>query len=317
MKHRILTTILSALLCHIASAVDPGNLYSPLLLRRANLQAAVDSEFDAGLKQRAVAKLGLFDTATTNALGAGWLERLNTSTRSEQGEMAVMYGEGKIMKYPWQRSEDISELAPIFNAIATKPTLTPLDGDTVAMLGNSRVHFPQIVPRMAELLALRKVQYNELYFIFKYSTILGLTGPYEAHMTAGDWILMSSSEFSAASYAAMRNRLLLFAMDALKAKHATDESPCTEDNIRTALAPMVTALDQPLFAGLYDVLADLGIDGAHGLDLPRPDYTATVTHADNKALAAKSTQSETSMNGIGTIMFVKGVAGYNAWKSAP
>ena len=76
------------------------------------------------------------------------------------------------------------------------------------------------------------------------------------------------------------------------------------------MAPVIAALNAPLFAGLQDATAGLDIK------LPVPDYTdtlasvaATLSEIDRHAISEKEATKK-----LGTVMFVKGVAAYNEWK---
>ena len=309
MKPKPMMLALAALLMNAAKAVDPNGL-TPLLSTRAARVAAVEKEKDPAKAGFAEGRLAQFDQHVTKALGVGWLERLNASAKTEEAEMVDFYIEGHPYDYAWSKSVPYEVHEPMLQYIAAKPELTVTDIEVVKKACSPERHCPELVSRMDELLALNPTQFNYIYFDAKYSAILGLKGGFATHMTPGEWILFSTTKYNPQLYQAMRDNLLLAAVDAMTRKRKQAGEPVEGAEFEAAMAPIVTALDQPLFAGLHDAVADLG------LDLPRPDYTRTVA-AVNQAVEAAETRSmsaDLAGSQLGTVMFVKGVTAYNAWK---
>jgi len=306
MKTNTLTLIIAAALFTHAGAVGPGS-HVLLESRQARAKAL---EQDPSNKELAQA-LTNFDAAQTQKLGDGWLERLNSSTRTEAEELADLYVEGHPCIY-WWGAEDRDGIAKkLLRHIAGKTTLNAFDLDVITKFCEPRRHFPELVARLDEILALVPVQHGREYYLTKYTRILGLGGAWDTHLTPDEWMAFSLTELSVENYQLMRDNLLGIAMDAMTRKREKSGKPVEGPAFEAAMAPVVAALDEPLFAGLQAALAELNIT------LTAPDYSAVVELADRhvSAIERRAINEGEARKSLGSLMFVKGVAAYNAWKN--
>jgi hypothetical protein len=164
---------------------------------------------------------------------------------------------------------------------------------------------------MTELLALADPKTIEYYRI-KYSRLLGINhneSVWQKSVTPAEWLTIASGDYDAATYTLIQNQLLVLTTGAMlemrKVANEDTEGPAFE----AAMAPVVTALGAPLFDGLQEAAKGLG------LDLKAPDYAPTVTRANRLAASVerRSISEQDAKKAMGTVMFVKGVTGYNAW----
>ena len=130
-------------------------------------------------------------------------------------------------------------------------------------------------------------------------------------LTPAEWLDLSTGEYDAATYGLIRDNLLRIITKAMVEKRAAADQDTDGPEFDAAMAPVVAALGAPLFEGLQEATRGLG------LDLTAPDYTATVTRANRLAssIERRTVSENDARKAIGTLMFVKGVAGYNEWKN--
>jgi hypothetical protein len=268
-------------------------------LERANKVAAIESATKA---------LAAFDAKYAAILGGGWQQRLAESTLSEGDEMAAAYVTGSSFDYPWNTANAAVSQTLAAHLVA-KATLDANDLKLAALIGPKVV--AELAPKMTELLALSDPKTIEYYRI-KYSRLLGIDNNesvWQKSITPAEWLTLASGEYDAALYTLIRENLLVLTTSAMvanrKAANEDTEGPAFE----AAMAPVVAALGAPLFDGLQEAAKGLG------LDLTAPDYVPTVTRANRLAASVerRTVSEQDAKKAMGTVMFVKGVTGYNAW----
>ena len=299
-----LTTIaiIAALLAN-AHAAPPGaiaNARKELAEKHANKPAELATA------------LATFDAQRTKELGEGWRERLAKRTKPEIDELADIYTEGRSFITDWRRASAAAKDKLIAH-IATKRTLNENDLTAVTALCNAGSHHPAMVARMDELLALTP-KYSTNYFRLKYVHLLGMGGGWDGwktYMLPEEWLQFASSSYSPDYFTDMRQNLLAMITQAMAEKRKAAGESVEGPEFDVAMAPVIAALDAPLFAGLQDATASLMIE------LPVMDHAATVASAEATVFAIErhAISEKEATKKLGTVMFVKGVAAYNEWKN--
>jgi len=167
--------------------------------------------------------------------------------------------------------------------------------------------------RVDELMALDPQPVSAvLRYQQKYARIYGESANWASLLTIGEWLLVSTADFDAATYKTMQDGILAKATEALIEKKIKLGEAADGPDFDAALAPVVDALNAPLFAGLAEALLPLGIE------VTMPDYTAVVENTPRRvaAIERRSVPEAEAKRSLGTVMFVKGVTAYNAWKTA-
>ena len=131
-------------------------------------------------------------------------------------------------------------------------------------------------------------------------------------MTVGEWLLLATSDYDAGVYKLMQDGILAKATEALIEKKIKLGEAVDGPDFDAALAPVVTALNAPLFEGLAAALLPLDIK------VTMPDCAAVVEKTPRRivAIERRSVSEAEAKKSLGTVMFVKGVTAYNAWKTA-
>lgn len=308
MKHNAMTTKLTTITI-IAALLASAHAAPPGAIANARKELA---EKHADKPAELATALATFDAQRTKDLGEGWRERLAKSTKPEIDELVDIYTEGHQFKADWRRAS-ASAKDKLISHIAAKQTLDASDLTAVTDLCNAGSHHPSMVARMDELLALTP-KYSTNYFRLKYVHLLGMGGGWDgwkAYMLPEEWLQFASSSYSPDYFTDMRQNLLAMITQAMAEKRKAAGEPVDGPKFDEVMAPVVAALNTPLFAGLQNAIAGLDIR------LPAPDYTdtianveATVAEIERHAISEKEATKK-----LGTVMFVKGVVAYNEWKN--
>ena len=308
MKHNTMTTKLTtiaiiAVLLASAHAAPPGAI--------ANARKELAKKHADKPEELAVA-MADFDAKKAQELGDGWRDRLAKSTKPEIDELVDIYTEGRSFKNDWRRASPAAKDKLIAH-IATKRTLNENDLTAVTALCNAGSHHPAMVARMDELLALTP-KYSTNYFRLKYVHLLGMGGGWDGwktYMLPEEWLQFASSSYSPDYFTDMRQNLLAMITQAMAEKRKAAGESVEGPEFDGAMAPVIAALDAPLFAGLQDATASLMIE------LPVMDHAATVASSEATVFAIErhAISEKEATKKLGTVMFVKGVAAYNEWKN--
>jgi hypothetical protein len=301
MRNTPITLLLAAAFSLNAGAVSPGQ--APILQERANKAAAIETATKA---------LADTDAKYTAILGKGWLERLQQSDRSEGEEIVDAYLAGLRFDYPWA-TINAAAAEKLHAHLLAKQTLTQDDLKIVRTAFGPR-GVPALQPRMAELLALMPGPRTFDYYDLKYRCIMAASknvSEWTLLVTPAEWLDLSTGEYDAATYGLLRDNMLRIVTKAMVEKRGAADQDTDGPAFDAAMAPVVAALGSPLFEGLQEATKGLG------LDLAAPDYVDTVTRANRLAasIERRTVSENDARKAIGTLMFVKGVTGYNEWKN--
>ena len=302
MRNTPITLLLAAALSLHAEAASPGQ--APILQERANKAAAIETATKA---------LADMDAKYTAILGKGWLERLQQSDRSEGEEIVGAYIAGPPFDYPWP-TINATAAGKLHAYLLAKPVLTNDDLKMVRTAFGPR-GVPALEPRMAELLALMPGPRTFDYYDLKYRCIMTASknvSEWTLLLTPEEWLDLSTGDYDAATYGMIRDNLLRIVTKAMVETRAAANRNTDGPEFDAAMAPVVAALGAPLFGGLQEATKEIG------LDLVAPDYTDTVTRANLLAasIERRTVGESDAKKAIGTLIFVKGVAGYNEWKNS-
>lgn len=274
---------------------------------------AITARIQADPPLATAADLASYDAGWTTALGEGWLARMEGATKTQDGVLADIYCEGRDFLWGWD--EQNPEVATqLMTHIAARKTLTTFDMLAVGHLASPGNFYPDIARRVDELLALRlahaKGVKQDAYFHYKYYRVLGMGGEWTAYLTPAEWLELSTGDYGTALYQEMRDNLMAMVMNALIRKREKNGKPVEGPEFDKAMEPIVAAFGAPMFEGLQAATDGLNID------LPVMDYTATLARVNGYASAIErhAVSEADAARFLGSIMFVKGVTAYNAWK---
>lgn len=312
--------------CHGASILE-----SRAKLEGAKLEAETAAASDPANTELAdvaadkAQALADFDAFQETRFGAGWLtRRQNSAYENEDDEAIDIYIAGNAFAwFPGIALGSISvpkrmELAAY---LAIKTPLQTEDINTVLWMD---IYNPDLADRTEEFAVLLPSQgvHDAQYFAFKHLGLMGRPGrgfAWTQHMTTTEWFELAAADapFQPEVFTGMRDHLLVTAAKLLidKRKGAGDSVEGSEFD--AAFAPVLAALKAPKFEGLAAAVTALGID----MTIPTPDYTAQeASAAAVESAAANKTKFATTwgaqvpyQSGLGSVMFVKGEAGYKAW----
>lgn len=260
-------------------------------------------------------QLAEHDAKWEAVLGAGWKEKL--ADPATEAKVLVDAYIGKPFTFTLASKLPVPEAERLVAHILAKPVLVTDDLVTIKEAARVNPSFMRTVEnkalidsRVDELMALDPQPVSIARFQQKYDRIYKTS--WGEHMTIGEWLLGATADFDHWSYKAMQDGILARATEALIEKKIGLGEAADGPDFDAAMAPVVTALNAPLFEGLAEALLPLGVK------ITMPDYTAIVAKVPHRiaAIERRSVAETEARKSLGTIMFVKGVTAYNAWKTA-
>jgi hypothetical protein len=142
-------------------------------------------------------------------------------------------------------------------------------------------------------------------------------------MKVTEWIdlAMQPAHVSPATFTAGRDKVMLKLARLLIEKRQSQGLPTEGAEFDAAFAPILAALKEPKFAGLREIVAslELPITLPNDLDWSAQEaVAATVQEAAerNGNFLTSWGESVSYAQGLGSVMFVKGEAAYEAWRLA-
>jgi hypothetical protein len=296
-----------------AAATDPPGAVSPKLV------SAV--QYAQGEAQDHVAKL----------IGPDWREAWETSTLPDPDDILA----DRYMRKPfdlrpiWKdhASPIIQSISPLKRAelldhIAAKPTLSPED---IEVIRYAKIHRPGIASRMDEIATLLPTGQirGEAYYAFRNLNVLCRPGSWLSSMKVSEWIdlAMQPAHISPATFTAGRDKVMLKLAQLLIEKRRSQGLPTEGEEFDAAFAPILAALKAPKFNGLREIVAGLELPIAIPVELDwsaQEAIAATVQEAAERNGTFLTSWGETVSyaQGLGSVMFVKGEADYEAWRLA-
>ena len=202
-----------------------------------------------------------------------------------------------ILAKPVLVTEDLTALQ---GAISTNPSAMKTEENTKL-----------VDSRMDELMALQP-KGTLLDMLYKKYVVLHGDPNWVARATISEWLALPTEDLAAEGYKLIQDSILNKATEALIEKKIKAGEVADGPDFDAAMAPVVTALNAPLFEGLAEALLPLGVK------VTMPDYTAVVAKIPRlvAAIERRTVPESEARKTLGNVMFVKGVTAYNAWKTA-
>lgn len=346
MKMKTLTAIAITLIGALHAVAAPPTLLDRAKARDAKVAAAQAALAEAQAAAAATDPPGSVDpklvAAVTKAqseavdivaklIGSDWREAWEASTLPDPDDiLADRYMQTPFDLRPvWKfdASALIQSITPLKRAelldhIAAKPTLSPEDIEVIRYAG---IHRPGIASRMDEiatLLPTGKIR-GEAYYAFRNLNVLCRPGSWLSSMKVSEWIdlAMQPAHISPATFTAGRDKVMLKLARLLIEKRQSQGLPTEGAEFDAAFAPILDALKEPKFAGLTEIVVGLELPIALPSELDwsaQEAIAATVQEAAERNGTFLTSWGETVSyaQGLGSVMFVKGEADYEAWRLA-
>lgn len=223
------------------------------------------------------------------------------------------------------QSISLLKRAELLDHIAVKPTLIAQDIEVIRYAG---IHRPGIAARMAEIakfLPSGGIRGEEFYQFRNIHVLCRNLSPnaWLSTMKVTEWIdlAMQPAHVSPATFTAGRDKVMLKLARLLIEKRQAQGLPTEGAEFDTAFAPVVAALKAPKFAGLREIVAGLELPITLPSDLDwsaQEAVAATVQEAAerNGNFITSWGESVSYAQGLGSVMFIKGEAAYEAWRLA-
>lgn len=267
-------------------------------------------------------------------IGPDWREAWETSKLIDPDDiLADRYMQTPFDLRPvWKMSalslmESISPLkrAELLDHIAAKPKLIAQDIEVIRYAG---IHRPGIAARMAEIATFLPsgTIRGEAFYQFRNVHVLCRCPSPDAWlstMKVTEWIdlAMQPAHVSPATFTAGRDKVMLKLARLLIEKRQSQGLPTEGAEFDAAFAPLLAALKQPKFAGLREIVAglELPITLPNDLDWSAQEAVATTVQEAaerNGNFLTSWGESVSYAQGLGSVMFIKGEAAYEAWRLA-
>jgi type II secretory pathway pseudopilin PulG len=264
-------------------------------------------------------------------IGPDWREAWETSTLPDPDDiLADRYMQTPFDLRPvWKFTADtlIKSISPLKRAelldhIAAKPALSAEDIEVIRYAG---LHRPGIAARMAEIATFLPSGgiRGEEFYQFRNMHVLCRPGSWLSSMKVTEWIdlAMQPAHVSPATFTAGRDKVMLKLARLLIEKRQAQGLPTEGAEFDAAFAPILTALKEPKFAGLREIVAGLELPITLPSDLDwsaQEAVAATVQEAAerNGNFLTSWGASVSYAQGLGSVMFIKGEAAYEAWRLA-
>lgn len=346
MKMKTLTAIAITLIGALHAVAAPPTLLDRLKAREAKLAAAQAALTEAEAAAAATDPPGTVSPKlvsavqyaqgeardyVANLIGPDWREAWETSSLPDPDDiLADRYMQKPFDLRPvWKdhASAIIQSISPLKRAelldhIAAKPTLAPEDIEVIRYAG---MHRPGIAARMDEIATLLPTGTirGEAYYAFRNVRVLCRPGSWLSSMKVPEWIdlAMQPAHFSPTTFTAGRDKVMLKLAQLLIEKRQAQGLPTEGEEFNAAFAPIANALKQPKFTGLGEIVAGLELPIAIPAELDwsaQEAIAATVQEAaERNGTFLTSWGEQTNYEaGLGSVMFVKGEADYEAWRLA-
>ena len=346
MKMKPLTAIAITLIGALHAVAAPPTLLDRAKARDAKVAAAQAALADAQAAAAATDPPGTVDpklaAAVTHAqaeavdhvaklIGPDWREAWEASTLPDPDDiLADRYMQTPFDLRPvWKFSahpiiQAISPLkrAELLDHIAAKPALSAEDIEVIRYAG---IHRPGIAARMDEIATFLPTGTirGEAYYQFRNVNVLCRPGSWLSSMKVSEWIdlAMQPAHISPATFTAGRDKVMLKLAKLLIEKRQSQGLPTEGEEFDAAFAPILAALKAPKFTGLREIVAGLELPIAIPAELDwsaQEAIAATVQEAAerNGNFLTSWGDSVSYAQGLGSVMFIKGEADYEAWRLA-
>lgn len=245
---------------------------------------------------------------------AGLVAAESAARGSANGEMVKLYVDDKLTPdgaeaIHWGDVPKDQRKAAI-GYIASKKTIDK--GDLAVIRRLSGDHYPELKPREADILGLIPKTSAERYK-------LGLK-LFSEHAAAGNWehkfekhikdqeiLDLLGGVHTAFWYDAFRKEMLARCIGAVTRTRRAAKLPNDSKSFDAAMAPILTALNAPLWDGLPAAVAQ------YGMILTTPDYSGLVGDLTNRCNKLDERKITDTASFAGSMMFWKGVEGYKSW----
>ncbi len=193
------------------------------------------------------------------------------------------------------------------------------------MIRYAGIHRPGIAARMAEIATFLPTGTirGEAFYQFRNVHVLCRPGSWLSSMKVSEWIdpAMQPAHISPATFTAGRDKVMLKLARLLIEKRQLQGLPTEGAEFDAAFAPILDALKEPKFAGLTEIVVGLELPIALPSELDwsaQEAIAATVQEAAERNGTFLTSWGETVSyaQGLGSVMFVKGEADYEAWRLA-
>jgi len=290
MKTTILIT-LTAMVTITAFAAEPLLVQRAALTDEAEVKAydaAKDKQLGDGVMAGLVAAEALTPDAESVALADLYLE--------DTLKPAVNY---LIM---WDKVPD-EKMQAVLNHLAAKPVIT---ADEIGILNRMPyMECPALKARQAEILALVPESSVHCYEL-KYTKFSPGTD-YPSDMTPQELMKCTAGIRSASEYDWLRKEVLARCIGAMTRYRRAAKLPNDETSFDTAMAPVLAALNAPLWDGLRAATSELDID------LTAPDYTKLTEDLAKRCTDLEERKITDATGFAGSLMFWKGTEEYKSW----
>jgi type II secretory pathway pseudopilin PulG len=349
MKMKTLTAIAITIIGALHAVAATPNLLSLAKARDAKVAAAQAALADAQAAAAATDPPGTVDPKLVAAvtkvqaeavdyvaklIGPDWRDAWETSTLADPDDiLADRYMQTPFdLRKVWKFNADtlIKSISPkkraeLLDHIAAKPALTAEDIEVIRYAG---IHRPGIAARMAEIatfLPTGTIRGEAFYQFRNVHVLCRTTVPnyWLGTMKVSEWIdlAMQPAHISPATFTAGRDKVMLKLAQLLIEKHQSQGLPTEGEEFDAAFAPILAALKAPKFTGLREIVAGLELPIAIPAELDwsaQEAIAATVQEAAERNGNFLTSWGETVSyaQGLGSVMFVKGEAEYEAWRLA-
>jgi len=289
---------------------------TPILAQRAKIEA------DTPAPQRAAA-LSAFDSTITMRFGATVLSTLQAADANgsplqerqvvEAQTLKGLYLSGdlpesglSVVQWKWLPDGERSE---VIDFIAGKQTITLNDMRAVEEFARKGESWPQLIPRVADILPLYPENEMERY-IMKYKRLgtnpIGFTTVHLV-MSPEELMKVTTGVLSSKQYVIIRDEVLARATGSVRRKLRNNNQGEDQAAFDAAMTPIVAALNTPLWNGLQAATAGLDVS------FPAQNYTELVEKVIYIITQLDNGTYKTVKNSAGSIMLVKGATAYTSW----
>ena len=290
MKTTILLTM-AAMVTINAFAAEPLLVQRAALTDQAEVEAydaAKDKQLGDGVMAGLVAANALTPAAESVALSDLYLEdKLKPSVN-----YLIMWD-----KVPLEKKQ------AVLNHLAAKPVIT---ADEIGILNRMPyMECPALKARQDEILALIPEQSLQRYQI-KYTKFAPGTN-YLSDTTPQELMKCIAGIRNALDYDRLRKEVLARCIGAMTRSRRAANLPNDATSFDAAMAPILAALNAPLWDGLRAATSELDID------LTAPDYTMLTESLTKRCTDLEERKITDATSFAGSLMFWKGTEKYKSW----
>ena len=290
MKTTILITM-AAMVTINAFAAEPLLVQRVALSDQAEVKAydaAKDKQLGDGVMAGLVAAKALTPAAESMALADLYLE----NTLKPAVNYIIMWD-----KVPHEKKQ------AVLNHLAAKPVIT---ADEIGILDRMPyMECPALKARQDEVLALVSESSLQRYQL-KY-TKFAPGSNYLSDMTPQELMKCTAGTRAALEYDRLRKEVLARCIGAMTRYRRAAKLPNDAASFDTAMAPILAALNAPLWEGLRTATSELDID------LTAPDYTKLTETLTRRCTDLEERKITDATSFAGSLMFWKGTEEYKSW----